>query len=73
MCVYISLEGHPLYLVFVPLPGTELIKPLEFPGKRMRKVSFVMLMRGLSQERLEVGCQGNQPPDERVEVFSLAP
>lgn len=42
------LWGHPVYLVFAPIPGTELLKPLEFLVKRMGKVSFVMLMMWLS-------------------------
>ena len=31
----------------IPSPGTELLKPLEFPAMKVVKVSFVMLMRSL--------------------------
>lgn len=33
-----------IYLVSVPFPGTEVLKPLEFPVMRVIKVSFAMLM-----------------------------
>lgn len=33
-----------VYLVFIQVYGTELLKPLEFPVLRVIKVSFVMLM-----------------------------
>ena len=34
-----------VYLVFIQVYGTELLKSLEFPVLRVIKVSFVMLMR----------------------------
>ena len=30
-----------------PVPGTELLQPLEFPGMRVTKLSSVMLMMGV--------------------------
>lgn len=31
-----------MYLISIPLPGTDLLKPLEFPVMRAVKVSFVI-------------------------------
>ena len=59
--VILQLRIRNIYLV--PLSGTELLKPLEFLVLRLKKVSFVMLIRWLWKVRKGegwLGCQDNQ-------------
>ena len=56
-----------VYLVFIQVYGTELLKPLEFPALRVIKVSFVMLMRWLP--KAWSSCQGNQQRELGVGTF----
>lgn len=55
-----------------PPSGTELLKPLVLPTIKVNRVSFVMLMKGLSGMCLKMGTgyQEKQPGDWRVGTFS---
>ena len=47
-CVVISKKKHMyvyMYLVLDPIPGTELLRLLGFPVRRVIKISFVMLIK----------------------------
>ena len=52
--------GRNTYLVFIPISGTELLKPLEFPAT---KVSFVSQVTFGKQLRVGPGCQEKQSCD----------
>ena len=45
-----------IYLVFIPISGTEFLKSLEFPVVRGIKVTFVRLMRRLLDLHLRMGA-----------------
>ena len=46
-----------VHLVFIPVPGTEILKTLEFPEMRVIKVSFVVSEMTFGKHiRLEAGC-----------------
>lgn len=48
-----------------PIPGTAILKPLEFPVMRVTKVFFVTSMTWLLDHLgMGTGCQGNQPEIE---------
>lgn len=53
------------------ISGTEFLKPLEFPVKRVREMSFVMLMR-LLENNLRMGDSGqwSKPHLRKVRAFS---
>ena len=47
-------------MVFVPVPGTELLKPLEFPVQRVIEVSFVMLNKVIFGKPLRMPVEPTQ-------------
>ena len=67
-----------IFSVFVPIPGTELLKPSEFPKWRetlgvfcyVNEVTFGMPLGHL---RMRAGCHRNQPCDYRIRTFSPTP
>ena len=63
-----------IYSVFIPVPGTELLKPLDFPVMRAIKMLFVNLRRlPLGSAEDGAGCQKSQSYDYRLGISSCIP
>ena len=60
-----------MFLIFLPISGTELLKPLKFPEGETRKASFVMLMSDLWKgPKGSLIPEWEDPPDEDMVTHS---